>query len=458
MNHQFVPSSSPSFCMSNFGIYSSSPAQSSMYNTPHSPRSPSSSFLLSPNIGYFESSPQEHHFSSPPSSMSTFSNGNRNNNCIEFKNNININNNNNLCSPPNSTNTTPRISKLDLSNLSSFNSNNSNNNNNNNNHHFTHEVHASSNSHLVSPRTLTSISDSLSSLRCMVDNQNPNVSNCLNNNNSNTTITSTTKPITNSNANGNPIPIPLLELKTNSPRSCSSNTNSPRSLYFVPESVSDVSPLQTPLSSPRTHSPRAMIMKNSSNGNANNNSGLTHSHDGRMEEHWKKMEYYVNDLSHFVYETLKSKDFSNILELKEKVDEVVNNAKEIEIMNNISKSLPPQTRARKKRSTKAEKLHKDLSIAGGVKRAYVTTPKSKGTYCNFCGTMETPEWRKGPGGHKTLCNACGLHYAKNIKKEESLKEQQSQYQEKEKLSPQTATMMSLANLVNFQQKNGDDEL
>ncbi|EJU05120.1 hypothetical protein DACRYDRAFT_47643, partial [Dacryopinax primogenitus] len=32
--------------------------------------------------------------------------------------------------------------------------------------------------------------------------------------------------------------------------------------------------------------------------------------------------------------------------------------------------------------------------------------------CASCGIGETPEWRKGPEGARTLCNACGLHYAK----------------------------------------------
>jgi len=32
------------------------------------------------------------------------------------------------------------------------------------------------------------------------------------------------------------------------------------------------------------------------------------------------------------------------------------------------------------------------------------------------GTLDSPEWRKGPGGPKTLCNACGLRWAKKEKK------------------------------------------
>ncbi|KAL1916500.1 uncharacterized protein VTP21DRAFT_5691 [Calcarisporiella thermophila] len=34
--------------------------------------------------------------------------------------------------------------------------------------------------------------------------------------------------------------------------------------------------------------------------------------------------------------------------------------------------------------------------------------------CESCGTSNSPEWRKGPTGHKTLCNACGLRYSRSI--------------------------------------------
>ncbi|KAJ1656820.1 hypothetical protein IWQ61_003670 [Dispira simplex] len=36
--------------------------------------------------------------------------------------------------------------------------------------------------------------------------------------------------------------------------------------------------------------------------------------------------------------------------------------------------------------------------------------------CHSCGCTETPEWRKGPKGPRTLCNACGLVYAKMNRK------------------------------------------
>jgi len=36
--------------------------------------------------------------------------------------------------------------------------------------------------------------------------------------------------------------------------------------------------------------------------------------------------------------------------------------------------------------------------------------------CHMCGVSETPEWRRGPAGDHTLCNACGLRYATLLKK------------------------------------------
>ncbi|KAM6513351.1 hypothetical protein FALCPG4_015780 [Fusarium falciforme] len=32
--------------------------------------------------------------------------------------------------------------------------------------------------------------------------------------------------------------------------------------------------------------------------------------------------------------------------------------------------------------------------------------------CHNCNRVDTPEWRRGPDGARTLCNACGLRYAK----------------------------------------------
>ncbi|KAI9932882.1 blue light receptor [Aspergillus wentii] len=45
----------------------------------------------------------------------------------------------------------------------------------------------------------------------------------------------------------------------------------------------------------------------------------------------------------------------------------------------------------------------------------------RGEYsCTDCGTSDSPEWRKGPEGPKTLCNACGLRWAKKEKKRQDI--------------------------------------
>lgn len=38
------------------------------------------------------------------------------------------------------------------------------------------------------------------------------------------------------------------------------------------------------------------------------------------------------------------------------------------------------------------------------------------TKCSQCGSTGTPEWRSGPEGNRTLCNACGLLFTKLTKK------------------------------------------
>jgi hypothetical protein len=58
------------------------------------------------------------------------------------------------------------------------------------------------------------------------------------------------------------------------------------------------------------------------------------------------------------------------------------------------------------------------------KRA-ANTSESVHRACFGCGATSSPEWRRGPYGKDTLCNACGLRYAKKVKRVNESKERMS---------------------------------
>ncbi|KAF9958238.1 hypothetical protein BGZ70_009254 [Mortierella alpina] len=60
------------------------------------------------------------------------------------------------------------------------------------------------------------------------------------------------------------------------------------------------------------------------------------------------------------------------------------------------------------------------------KRAKRTQPPGR---CLSCDSSDTPEWRRGPDGARTLCNACGLHYAKLLKRQNQQQAKQLQEQQ-----------------------------
>ena len=43
-----------------------------------------------------------------------------------------------------------------------------------------------------------------------------------------------------------------------------------------------------------------------------------------------------------------------------------------------------------------------------------TTRRSRRMTCRNCGAHQTPQWRCGPEGPRTLCNACGVRYKKGL--------------------------------------------
>ncbi|KAH7132259.1 hypothetical protein B0J11DRAFT_427731 [Dendryphion nanum] len=64
-------------------------------------------------------------------------------------------------------------------------------------------------------------------------------------------------------------------------------------------------------------------------------------------------------------------------------------------------------------------FHDDSKGGGGFAGAELKKRRPRAAppgRCHSCNRAETPEWRRGPDGARTLCNACGLHYAKLTRK------------------------------------------
>ncbi|KAJ8770837.1 hypothetical protein K2173_021752 [Erythroxylum novogranatense] len=54
---------------------------------------------------------------------------------------------------------------------------------------------------------------------------------------------------------------------------------------------------------------------------------------------------------------------------------------------------------------------RDSGSSSSCRRNLYNDPNKRCTNC-FCGARDTPMWRRGPQGPKTLCNACGIKFRK----------------------------------------------
>lgn len=77
------------------------------------------------------------------------------------------------------------------------------------------------------------------------------------------------------------------------------------------------------------------------------------------------------------------------------------------LLGAMSPTMPRKPRAKAKVPAKKTKTKR-------VPQTQMHTPRvpSAKLGCANCGTESTPQWRAGPGGAGTLCNACGLRYKK----------------------------------------------
>ena len=65
-----------------------------------------------------------------------------------------------------------------------------------------------------------------------------------------------------------------------------------------------------------------------------------------------------------------------------------------------------------------------MKESGKKRKRERTHVRKVGYVCTHCGSTSTPEWRKGPLGKNTLCNACGLQFAKNLKRHQQCKDKE----------------------------------
>ena len=54
--------------------------------------------------------------------------------------------------------------------------------------------------------------------------------------------------------------------------------------------------------------------------------------------------------------------------------------------------------------------HLALPAGGAAQQPEAPADGGVGRRCVHCGSTKTPQWRLGPAGPKTLCNACGVRY------------------------------------------------
>lgn len=90
-----------------------------------------------------------------------------------------------------------------------------------------------------------------------------------------------------------------------------------------------------------------------------------------------------------------------------------------EVRDIVQQNRISMERARENGSGRKPMEEEDVPMYDGMKPPYNITEvkKRRGRAappgrCHSCNRIDTPEWRRGPDGARTLCNACGLHYAK----------------------------------------------
>lgn len=115
--------------------------------------------------------------------------------------------------------------------------------------------------------------------------------------------------------------------------------------------------------------------------------------------HSKKKNYTLSGSSHATYPKI------------DKTSKKINDATSLRNYHPISKSNSP-SQPDLLRQHHVDRIFCPVvpNVAGRVRKRSEEPVKG----CLACSATETPEWRKGPTGPRTLCNACGLFFAKQV--------------------------------------------
>ncbi|CRK18276.1 hypothetical protein BN1723_016448 [Verticillium longisporum] len=86
-----------------------------------------------------------------------------------------------------------------------------------------------------------------------------------------------------------------------------------------------------------------------------------------------------------------------------------------DIVNSLAEVARHHRRQEGRGSTITAPSRSDLEKLGGL--SGFRKRKTDSALCQQCGTAVSPQWRRGPDGADTLCNVCGLLYARRMRRQ-----------------------------------------
>ncbi|CAG8432969.1 11030_t:CDS:2 [Diversispora eburnea] len=122
---------------------------------------------------------------------------------------------------------------------------------------------------------------------------------------------------------------------------------------------------------------------------------------------------HCNQISQFVFQYREARMSSNSWQINEtELTSMINRTYDVlNILSGLKGELTSQ--AATNENSQDEELDLSRKRSSNMQQRTKYRKRSKRAAppgrCHSCNISETPEWRRGPDGARTLCNACGLH-------------------------------------------------